>query len=355
MENGKLVSYSYLFNGDVEFETEDEKLIDKQRFIINDPENELILNHGYFGACLIKEKVEVQKIVFNIVGLYDTVASFGINHRGLKIEEKNIFGIKTPEVKIIGTDAEQLGLDAIKKARFILQISSADEFRENFSLTNIKSAGINGLEFTFPGVHSDIGGSYVDGDEEERTFYRGSESECKKMKKILVDEGWFNEKNELTIKLFTQTTTGSKIYHLVGIRKLSNEYDKVSLQTMYSYTMQGKFPVKYTDDVIASKDFFKNEEIELVYDYLCFYMTKCVNIINRYKNDFRTGKSVSVKNYHEEIEALSYLDNMPIEVLKNLRNKYLHWSVSDNFGMEQNPESKGIKTFDQRKRHIIPG
>ena len=50
-----------------------------------------------------------------------------------------------------------------------------DEFRENFDLTNIDSAGFKGLEITLPGVHSDIGGSYrnyTEGiDPEKRTHY----------------------------------------------------------------------------------------------------------------------------------------------------------------------------------------
>lgn len=56
-------------------------------------------------------------------------------------------------MSIIDSDAEQLGLNAVKNGSFVFQIASADEYRDNFSLTNIESAGIKGLQITLPGVH----------------------------------------------------------------------------------------------------------------------------------------------------------------------------------------------------------
>ena len=79
------------------------------------------------------------------MGLYDTVASFGIGH---------------------GTDTSDLKLDSITKARFVYHLASDDEYRDNFPLTNINSCGLRGIEFILPGVHSDIGGSYLNNDEE---------------------------------------------------------------------------------------------------------------------------------------------------------------------------------------------
>ena len=101
--------------------------------------------YGYFGACLLKNQIKPKKIIFNFVGLYDTVASFGIGH---------------------GTDTSDLKLDSITKARFVYHLASDDEYRDNFPLTNINSCGLRGIEFILPGVHSDIGGSYLNNDEE---------------------------------------------------------------------------------------------------------------------------------------------------------------------------------------------
>lgn len=113
---------------------------------------------GFFGACLAAKKLQIASIQFKFAGLYDTVASYGPNHRGG-------WGFND--------DTKQLGLDAIGngKVNFVLQIAADDEYRDNFDLTNINSAGLYGLEFTLPGVHSDIGGSYVDGEKEVSVLY----------------------------------------------------------------------------------------------------------------------------------------------------------------------------------------
>lgn len=44
-----------------------------------------LMNYGYFGACLLKNELVVNQVRFNFVGLYDTVASFGINHKGFSL------------------------------------------------------------------------------------------------------------------------------------------------------------------------------------------------------------------------------------------------------------------------------
>jgi hypothetical protein len=309
---------------------------------LSEEQQSILDTYGYFGACLIKENVSIKKIVFNFVGLYDTVASFGIDHRG-----KSIFGID-----IIDDDAKQLNLDAVKKAYFTLQIASDDEFRDNFSLTNINSVGINGLEFTLPGVHSDIGGSYIDGDVEDRQLYKGYKKDCEKYKKILEDEGWYDsDKKQLKVNKITGSVMGNDaVYELRGTRKLSNQYDKIPLNQMFHYSEQ--FDVKYDDELLKDQE-INNEEIETVYNYLLFYMNKCHYIRDKYVKEFNQGSEVSIEQYIKEIKQINYLNDIPIHVLKNLRNKYLHWSVSDKFGM--GPNVNGITTVDKRKRYILHG
>ena len=74
-------------------------------------------------------------------GLFDTVASLGVYH---------------------GNDVRELDLDAIRHVTCrVVQLAAADEFRDNFSLTDISSSE-NGIEVYLPGVHSDIGGGYRD-------------------------------------------------------------------------------------------------------------------------------------------------------------------------------------------------
>ena len=94
-------------------------------------------------------------IIIRFAGLFDTVSSYGL----CLSKEK---------------DTELFGLDAVRLAKNTLHLVAADEHRYFFPLVNIKSAGFN--EKVFPGVHSDIGGSYVDGDDEfKKGLAMGSE------------------------------------------------------------------------------------------------------------------------------------------------------------------------------------
>ena len=61
------------------------------------------------------------------------------------------------------------------KIKSIFHICAMDEYRENFALTNVgKEVGANALEIYIPGCHSDIGGGYYDGDEEQEILLRKS-------------------------------------------------------------------------------------------------------------------------------------------------------------------------------------
>lgn len=324
-------------------EDEDTGKNNKQNIDITDPSDPLILNHGYFGACLVKNGINANKVIFNFVGLYDTVASFGVNHKG--------FGV------FIDSDAVQLKLNAVNKANFVVQLSSADEYRENFSLTDISSVGTNGLEFTLPGVHSDIGGSYLDGDTENSFIFNGSSDDCEKMKAILVDEGWFTnyqlhifkiEKSIEVDKLGIDYNYSTR-YELRGTRKLSNHYDRIPLTLIFHYSTH--FDVIYLQATIDKKHTITDSIIQGVYSQLLVYINKC--------HESRKGNS-SGENYRNELQKISYLSelNEGNDLLKLLRNKYLHWSVNIGSGPDSSgmgPHVSIVATFDKRKRSIIPG
>ena len=127
--------------------------------------------HGVWGSALAKQNINVEKIDFKIyfAGLFDTVASHGY----LKSD-----------------DVGDLGLDAVRKARRTLHLVAADEHRYFFPLVNIKSASF--VEKVFPGVHSDIGGSYVDNvDEHKKALAMDKESYILLKRKKLIRNGWF--------------------------------------------------------------------------------------------------------------------------------------------------------------------
>ncbi|KMQ69156.1 hypothetical protein ACM39_03325 [Chryseobacterium sp. FH2] len=339
--------------------------IEKGVFTLNDKDGSkasFISKYGYFGACLLEQELDVKQIKFRFAGLYDTVASYGLNHRGG-------WGIDN--------DTKQLGLDTIGggKVNFVLHLASGDEYRDNFDLTNINSTGLYGLEFTLPGVHSDIGGSYGDGDTEISVLYCDSfdvyqnyktHKECEAFKKIVVEEGWYRE-DQLKIKYFDQKDVNydrwwnkiSQYYGLVGTRKLYNKYDKIPLNQMFHYSKNND--VVYIEDRITEDHSINESFLQKVYSQLSSYMNACNDIRNKYVDEYNAGKKPSKSDYINDIKKLSYLGHIDPEDLKTLRNEYLHWSVKANqIGLDAKPnndapKAKGALEAKFRKRYIQDG
>jgi len=295
------------------------------------------IKSGYFGRSLINKNVfEIGEIVFNFVGLYDTVSAHGLNHNN---------------------DVKDLGLDAIKKAKMVFQLSAVDEYRENFDLTNIDSAGLKGLELTLPGVHSDIGGSYMAGDTEhsavfKETYFLGTRDEHYKFtpttkkidafKELLVSEGWYKN-HELNIEY----NEDDRIAYLVGIRVLENVYDKIALNKMILVSKQ--FKVEYDDKKEKKKTNISDPFIADVFQQL----TKYSQAVMAHRNKAIKEKK-SVDQYITESKKINYLDYIDIKDLKKLRNRYLHWSVkADQTGL--GPRYKEVLPEEKRKRQIQNG
>ncbi|WP_294287589.1 DUF2235 domain-containing protein [uncultured Chryseobacterium sp.] len=334
-------------------------------FVINDKDGsklQFISQYGYFGACLMEKGLDIKQIKFKFAGLYDTVASYGLNHRG---------GMGIPN------DTEQLGLDTVGRGKvaFVLQLASDDEYRDNFDLTNIDSTGLHGLEFTLPGVHSDIGGSYGNGDKETSVLLCESydpyhnivlHRECEEFKKIVVEEGWYTEE-QLKIKYFRQSDVNygkiwnfaAQYYGLVGTRTLSNKYDQIPLNQMFHYSRQHE--VKYIENRIQENHKITDSFLTGIYSQLLTYMNACNNLRNKYVEDYKAGKNPSISKYIKDIKAISYLGHIKSDDLKKLRNRYLHWSVKANqIGLNAKPNNdapkkKGALAAQYRKRNIQNG
>lgn len=82
-------------------------------------------------------------IRINLVGLYDTVSSIGLNHYN---------------------DVKYYHLNIGKKQEIarVVHLTAQNDYRHHFPLTHIDTAIKEGMGFecSFPGVHSDIGGAY---------------------------------------------------------------------------------------------------------------------------------------------------------------------------------------------------
>ncbi|SFW57107.1 Uncharacterized alpha/beta hydrolase domain [Sinomicrobium oceani] len=167
---------------------------------------------GALGEALLEEGIEVKMIVVRFVGLYDTVASYGLIH---------------------SNDTQELSLDAIKKARNTFQLAAADEHRVNFSLTNIASTGGKGTEKSLPGMHSDIGGGYPDTTDEECFLNRNASiANLEADRDFLIAQGWYRPE-EIAINTFWGNLHGNR----VGV---SGKYGDIPLHIMAEFSIDKK-------------------------------------------------------------------------------------------------------------------
>lgn len=162
-----------------------------------------------------------QKIEFNFVGLFDTVASYGGYHKN---------------------DVEQLKLDSVSKAKKVFHLTAGDEYRSNFMLTKITSAikkGV-GYELEIPGAHSDIGGGYQEEEKERRllasktTYNLLPPEELKKLRKEYIAQGWYHPKQ---IDIYPIKAEESMLYthSLIGYREIPYHYQHIGYHIMREF------------------------------------------------------------------------------------------------------------------------
>jgi hypothetical protein len=157
------------------------------------------------------------------VGLWDTVSSFGLKH---------------------SNDVSQLKLDAIRRAKAVLQLAAANEYRINFALTNIDSAGGNGRQFYLPGAHADIGGCYVHLDSETKVIIEGAAAPH--AARFLLEGGWYaSEELTYTEQLITQGHHRHTDRSVSVSRYLiSQEYSYIPLCIMAKFAEERELTVK---------------------------------------------------------------------------------------------------------------
>ena len=165
--------------------------------------------------------LSVGEVKVKFVGLYDTVASYGAYH---------------------GDDTRQLQLDAVSHAEKVVQLAAAEEHRANFRLTNINSAGDNGKQYFLPGVHSDIGGGYVDGADEDDLllFY---------IRRVLVDRiedqyfererSWFIDRGWYTADELTEPRTTFNHHLTANKTGIDNKYARIPLKMLARHATEG--------------------------------------------------------------------------------------------------------------------
>jgi hypothetical protein len=169
----------------------------------------------------------VGSVAVKFVGLFDTVAAYGYVHYN---------------------DTRDLELDAITAADYVVQLAAGDEHRANFRLTNIKSAKRQnkGLEIFLPGVHSDIGGGYLDGaPEEDLQIYDhdsvgwNSDVQTQSLafeRDWLSRMGWYVYDPLPELSEISEPNMANEIY--VKRASISNKYTFIPMHLMARYAQQ---------------------------------------------------------------------------------------------------------------------
>lgn len=173
--------------------------------------------------------VQVGEVVVKFVGLYDTVASYGMRH---------------------SNDTAELHLDAISIAEKVVQLAAAEEHRVNFRLTNIRSAGGKGREIFLPGVHSDVGGGYADTEDEvdwqlfdlDVAWLNAKEKAAiTRERQWLVASGWYRA-DELAPTNFWNEVKATR-------RDISNDYSCIPLRLMAEFARENGVPLSVALEV----------------------------------------------------------------------------------------------------------
>lgn len=138
---------------------------------------------GLYGVNGEKEKLhflenENYNKTIDFLGIYDTVVSIGLLKQkdGWVNPARQAYSLAPnyndnwhyKNVSEYGMYSTSTNYKCADKIKNICHICAMDEYRENFAVTDVgKDVGENTVEIFIPGCHSDIGGGYYDGDEEQ--------------------------------------------------------------------------------------------------------------------------------------------------------------------------------------------
>lgn len=273
---------------------------------------------------LTKKGFSPESVTVKFVGLYDTVASYGIKH---------------------SNDTADLELGAVEYAEKVVQLAASEEFRANFRLTNIASAKSNGVEIFLPGAHADVGGGYVNNDAEidHQVFYASPASDDAINRDVawLTERGWYegpseNSNGELKIgkikDYYTPSPYGgtyipSQCWINATRSGISHEYSYLTLRIMSEYARE-------------SGALHDEEEIKSNYPL----PDEIVILKNLITARIKNGQAIS---------ASTWIDDTSI-LMKYIRHKYLHFSARYGGALHVNaPEWSEEGRYSGKRKRII--
>ncbi|MCF6324613.1 MAG: DUF2235 domain-containing protein [Gammaproteobacteria bacterium] len=231
---------------------------------------------------------QVGEVKIGFTGLFDTVSSHGLS---------------------FSNDTDALNLDAISHAQNVVHLTAADEHRKNFSLTDTNSAG-SGREIFLPGVHSDIGGSYRDGEGESQAvlWANGAFSAVKKAeteRNRLVAANWY-QADELTLR---HTSHGGVVLNATR-ETISNRYSRIPLHIMAEFAREPENKISFDDKLYDSEEILP--ELELAQQEIQAYVGQ---------HQGKGSRSSQAEDWHDNDRSW----------LRDLRYGYFHFSAKLSF------------------------
>lgn len=237
---------------------------------------------------LAAKQIEATRVQVWFAGLFDTVSSHGVK---------------------FSNDTRALELDAVTHATKTLHLVAGEEHRKNFSITNINcTAKQGGEEYFMPGVHSDVGGSYLEFSDESFQLNSGWVAEVETDRDHLIKQNWYKPE-----EIITDINYESNTAWITANRKgISNAYCNIPLKLMAKGAKNQKIvidPMLETDanDAIKKADsHFGSKDLSKLDASIFNYLTK-------------------------DIESFEKLINT--KLLRRVRHSYLHMSSKDEFGL----------------------
>lgn len=287
--------------------------------------NSRSINFGNLGTEMQKLGINPDEIKIDIrfLGIFDTVSSYSEDTWTTSPNFSN--------------DIAELHLDDIAKAKKIVHFTAENEHRINFDLTDIitfdnakQKKIFLGIERSFPGVHSDIGGGYETGSEAKDEIINGNKRVQTEKKAQLVAQGWFKDE-ELIIhenkrKLSSNRILVKKTYSYIPLQFMA-EYGKN--ESLKIDVKQIGLKYKISDDALLIR--VKNKLSNYVMGNGKSYKFRWFTDIHKQYEGAKIPEQ-RYADYHKEIKEQ--------EDLRKLRNEYLHWSADyDWVGMD--PRSSG--------------
>lgn len=231
-------------------------------------------NNGFLHFL---DKLGLKSVTVDFLGIYDTVSSIG--------------GVTTESYANNVTDYGLFSPTLTDKVKSTYHLCAMDEYRSHFALTDIGTAvdGSNNAEILIPGCHSDVGGGYINGEnnnfsltkimyEPQLNFamdyvHKLSSTKQSLNKETLESLGWISKDDSYRESL-THTTVSIK-------RKVFGVYANIPLVMMWKRT-NGKnkrvtfnsIPLRYKIDGNRFKE-WNNELLSLAEEGVqgrhCYY------------------------------------------------------------------------------------